>query len=316
MGMRHLLLALTAAVAAAAALGACSHPSATTRTNSAAHADGAASPAAGNPRVTTPISSASAARPVTRSVPRFAHIVVVVMENHGYSDVIGNPQAPFLNSLAQQGLSLTQSYAVAHPSEPNYLALFSGSTRGVTTDDCLSPSPGPNLASELSAAGYTFVGYSESLPRPGYTGCDAGAYARKHNPWTDFANLPPSINQPFAAFPADHNQLPTVSFVIPNLTHDMHDGTVKQGDQWLQDNLGSYVTWAYTHHSLMIVTWDENDGAKANQIPTILVGAGLLSGTDATRITHYTVLRAIEDSYGLALLGASSEARPLTADWQ
>ena len=131
MGMRHVLRALTAAVAAVAALGACSHPSATTRTNSAAHADGRRQPSRGQSaggRRRSP--SASAARPVTRSVPRFAHIVVVVMENHGYSDVIGNPQAPFLNSLAQQGLSLTQSYAVTHPSEPNYLALFSGSTRG------------------------------------------------------------------------------------------------------------------------------------------------------------------------------------------
>jgi outer membrane protein assembly factor BamB len=96
----------------------------------------------------------------------------------------------------------------------------------------------------------------------------------------------------------------------------MHDGTINQGDQWLQSHLGPYVDWAYAHHSLMILTWDENDGSKANQIPTILVGAGLLSGTDDTRSTHYTVLRTIEDSYGLPRLGSSATAAPLTADWQ
>jgi hypothetical protein len=318
-GTRSLLLTCVSAALAAATLVACSHPDVTTTTSSATHAGRTAHQIASGPAATTTSPGPSTTLqplPALRSVPRFAHIVVVVMENHDYADVIGNSQAPYLNSLAQQGLSLTQSYAVTHPSEPNYLALFSGSTRGLTSDACITPSTGPNLASELTTAGYTFTGYSESLPSAGYSGCSSGAYARKHNPWATFTNLPPSINQPFTAFPSDYNQLPTVSFVIPNLTHDMHDGTIKQGDQWLHDNLGGYVNWAYSHHSLMIVTWDENDGAKANQIPTIFVGAGLLSGTDDTRITHYTVLRTIEDSYGLPLLGASSVAQPLTADWQ
>ena len=318
MGTRRLLITCVSAVLATT-LVACSHPNVTTTTSSAAHAGGTAHHTASRSDATTTSPSASTTlrpEPALHSVPRFAHIVVVVMENHGYSDVVGNSQAPYLNSLAQQGFSLTQSYAVTHPSEPNYLALFSGSTRGLTSDACIAPSTGPNLASELTTAGYTFTGYSEGLPSAGYNGCSSGAYARKHNPWATFTNLPASINQPFTSFPSDYNQLPTVSFVIPNLTHDMHDGTIKQGDQWLRDNLGGYVTWAYSHHSLMIVTWDEDDGSKANQIPTILVGAGLLSGTDDTRITHYTVLRTIEDSYGLPLLGASSVAQPLTADWQ
>jgi phosphatidylinositol-3-phosphatase len=130
------------------------------------------------------------------------------MENRSYADVIGNRQAPYINSLAQQGLSLTQSFAVTRPSQPNSVALFSGSTRGTTSDACLAPSAAPNLASELSAAGYTFTGYSESLPRVGYTGCSSGAYVRKHNPWASFTNLPASINQPLAAFPTNYNQLP------------------------------------------------------------------------------------------------------------
>ncbi len=260
--------------------------------------------------------SSSTTSLVPASVPHYAHIVVVVMENRGFSDVIGNPQAPYLYSLVQQGLSLTDTHAVAHPSQPNYLALFSGSTQQTTSDACPQTLSGPNLASELSAAGYTFIGYSESLPQPGYTGCSSGAYARKHNPWADYTDLPSSINQPFTAFPTDYNQLPTVSFVIPNLNHDMHDGTISQADQWLQSNLGNYVTWAYTHHSLLIVTWDEDDGTPTNQIPTILVGSTLLSGTDSTPSTHYTILRTIEASYQLPPLGASAATQPLTHDWQ
>src|SRR5262245_25706402 len=69
-------------------------------------------------------------------VPRFAHIVVVILENHAYSQIIDASDAPFLNTLAASGAVMTQSYAITHPSQPNYLALFSGSTQGLTDDSC------------------------------------------------------------------------------------------------------------------------------------------------------------------------------------
>jgi hypothetical protein len=246
----------------------------------------------------------------------FAHIVVVVMENRSIAEVVANPQAPYLYSLAQQGLYLTEDYAVTHPSQPNYLALFSGSTQGVTSDACPPSFTGPNLATELISAGYSFTGYSESLPRTGYTGCGSGTYVRERSPWVDFSNLPPAVNQPFTAFPTDYNHLPTVSFVVPNLDHDMHDGNVTQADQWLRANLGGYANWATTHDSLLIVTWDEDDGSTDNHIAAIFDGAHLLPGTDSTPSNHYTLLRTIEDSYRLPYLGASASAAPLTADWQ
>ncbi len=93
-----------------------------------------------------------------------------------------------------------------------------------------------------------------------------------------------------------------------------YTGCISQGDQWLQEHLGGYAQWTYTHDSLLIATWDENDGAKANHIPTVFVGAGLLSGTDSTPSTHYTILRTIEGAYHLPLLGGSAAAQPLTAD--
>jgi hypothetical protein len=124
----------------------------------------------------------------TTLVPRPDHTVVVVMENHSYSDIIGDTaDAPCLNSLAGQGTNFTNSFAVAHPSQPNYLALFSGSTQGMTDDTCPQSFSGANLGSEVLAAGNTFADYSEPMPSQGYTGCSYGAYARKHNPWSDRA---------------------------------------------------------------------------------------------------------------------------------
>src|SRR4051812_21353547 len=170
-------------------------------------------------------------------LPRPDHVVVVVEENPAYGQVVGSAAAPYINSLAAQGASLTDYHGVTHPSQPNYLALFSGSTQGVTDNATPPPLSAPNLGGELIAAGETFVGYSQSLPSAGFTGDSSGAYRRKHNPWADFTDVPAAANQPFASFPADFSQLPTVAFVVPDQDHDMHDGTVAQADAWLEANL-------------------------------------------------------------------------------
>jgi phosphatidylinositol-3-phosphatase len=106
--------------------------------------------------------------------------------------------------------------------------------------------------------------------------------------------------------------LPTVSFVDPNLLDDMHDGTVAAGDSWLKRNLGGYVTWATSHNSLLIVTWDENDGSPGNKIATIFAGAHVEAGKYSERVTHYRVLRTLEQAYGLKALGASASTTPIT----
>src|SRR4051812_44882146 len=169
-------------------------------------------------------------------VPRPDHVVVVVEENHSDTQIIGSASAPFINSLAQQGANFTNSFAVTHPSEPNYLALFSGSTQGLTDDSVPHTYSTVNLASELIDAGLTFAGYSQSMPSVGYTGGQSGAYVRKHNPWVNFTNVPASVNMPFTSFATTNfSSLPQVSFVIPDLQNDMHDGTVQQGDTWLKN---------------------------------------------------------------------------------
>ncbi|MGV1087368.1 MAG: alkaline phosphatase family protein [Mycobacterium sp.] len=254
-------------------------------------------------------------------VPRFAHVVVVVEENRAAAAVIGDKEAPYINALAAGGALMTQSFAVTHPSQPNYVALFAGDTLGVDSDYCPQDlGDAPNLASGLLAAGYTFGGYAEGLPEVGSPVCRAGAYARKHLPWTNFTNVPPSASMPFSAFTGDAS-LPTVSFVVPDLGDDMHDGSIAEADSWLAAHLAGYAEWAKANNSLLIVTWDEDDDHKHNlyptdnQIPTIFYGAGVRPGRYDQPISHYNVLSTIQEIYGLPKTGQAASAPPVTGIW-
>ncbi len=265
--------------------------------------------------VSPSIGTASTSPVGSGEVPRFAHVVVVILENHAYNEILDTGEAPFLRELAGSGAVLTQSYAITHPSQPNYLALFSGSTQQLTDDSCPHSYTGPNLASVLADAGRTFVGSSESLPAAGFTACRSGPYVRKHNPWVDFPALSPTVNQPMTAFPSDYADLPDVSFVVPDLDHDMHDGSISQGDRWLRTHLSAYVAWAAGHDSALIVTADEDDNAHDNRIPTIVVGAHVPPGASAVTIDHYGLLRTLLASFGLPAFGHAADARPLTTIW-
>jgi hypothetical protein len=254
---------------------------------------------------------------LTPAVPAVNRVVVVIEENHAFQQIIGSPAAPYINSLASRGALMTGSFALTHPSQPNYLELFSGSTQGVVDDSCPERFNAPNLASELLAKHRSFGGFSESLPAPGYLGCSApGGYVRRHNPWADFSNVPPLENLPFARFPTDFTRLPTVSYVVPNLSDDMHDGTVQQGDLWLAVHLAPYVRWAESHASLLIVTWDEDDGAHGNRIATLFVGPMVHPGHYGEFITHANVLRTIEAIYGLPFAGNTGGVHAITDIWR
>jgi hypothetical protein len=106
-----------------------------------------------------------------------------------------------------------------------------------------------------------------------------------------------------------------VSWVIPNLLDDMHDGTIAQGDTWLKNNIDAYAQWAKTHNSLLIVTWDEDDSSQNNQVPTIFYGANVVPGNYSNMINHFSVLRTIEDMYGLPYAGAAANATSITHIW-
>ena len=257
------------------------------------------------------------------TIPTPAHVVIVVEENKDPDQIIGNRLAPYINTLAANGAHMTQSFAVTHPSEPNYLALFAGNTFGLILDLCpFNAGNAPNLASELLAAGRTFTGFSEDLPAVGSTVCTSGLYARKHVPWADFSNVPGSSSVPFSAFPAPSNyaSLPTLSFVIPNIIDDMHQGTVNGGvflgDTWLQQHLSSYAEWAKANNSLLIVTWDESDSYFfPNRILTIFYGANVKTGTYNEKIDHYNLLSTLEQMYGLPKIGQAANAPAIADIW-
>nr|WP_198955495.1 MULTISPECIES: alkaline phosphatase family protein [unclassified Frankia] len=255
------------------------------------------------------------------SLPTPDHVVVVVLENHAYSQVIGSSSAPYINSLKTGGANLTASYGITHPSQPNYMALFSGGTQGITGDSCYTAgfSSAANLGSELIAAGKTWASYNEGLPSTGSTVCTNSStkYARKHNPWFGFSNVPTSTAYPFTSFPTNYANLPKVSFVVPNLCNDMHDCSVSTGDTWVQNNLGAYATWASTNNSLLIVTFDEDNLLSGNRIPTVIYGQHVTAGSSSsTTYNHYNMLRTLEDLAGLTThAGSAASASDITGIW-
>ncbi|MEH7351300.1 alkaline phosphatase family protein [Gottfriedia acidiceleris] len=250
-------------------------------------------------------------------IPKIDHIVIVIEENHAKQQIMGNPSAPFINSLMNQAANLINYHAIEHPSQPNYLDLFSGSNQGVT-DDALPKTKfsTDNLASELIEKKLTFAGYAEDLPSIGFNGEYNKDYARRHNPWANFTNVSKKANQPFENFPTNFRKLPTVSFIIPNLQNDMHDGTIKQGDQWLKKQIGAYVKWAKTNNSLLIVTWDEDDLSHNNKIPTVFVGPMVKKGQFNENLNHFNLLHTIEDIYGLKHAGTNRSVKTIKNIWK
>ncbi|GHO83557.1 alkaline phosphatase family protein [Dictyobacter formicarum] len=268
-----------------------------------------------------PGETASQALIAQTKLPRPDHVVIVVEENHNYSDIIGSAEAPYINSLTSNGAVFTNFHAETHPSQPNYLALYSGSTQGVTSDACPNTFSGPNLGQSLLNAHLSFKGYSDSMPSAAYTGCAApdsldALYARKHNPWVNFTNVPAGSNVPYTQFPTDYSQLPTVSFVIPNQVHDMHSASIAAGDTWLKDNLDGYARWANTHNSLLIVTWDEDDGSDVNQVLTLMSGSMVKPGRYNENVNHYNLLRTLEDMYKLPPINQSATVPSITDVWR
>lgn len=289
-------------------------------------------------------------------LPVYDHIVVVVEENKDYDEIIGNPDAPYINKVIKaEGANFTQMYGEEHFSQGNYFWLFSGDNQTVGFTDRVPseetnpnyPFTAPNLGEQLIGKGLSFKGYAESLPEIGFTGAEEALYARKHVPWISFANVPngdtieTSANLRFADFPSDpseYDTLPTVAFVIPNLSNDMHNGPITEsipaGDLWLQKNIDPYFQWAKAHNSLLILTFDENHDKRhyhgltnplvdpgscpcagggqdycvdlQNRIVTIFAGAHIKPGdyAEGKGLTHVNILRTIEAMYGLLKAGA------------
>jgi hypothetical protein len=248
--------------------------------------------------------------------PHAATVIVIIMENRDYDLIIGSKDAPFINgTLVPQAALMTNSHAIGHPSQPNYLALFSGSTQGVTDDSCPHEFTTANLGEEVLAAKKSFDGFSESMPKDGFKGCTAQEYARKHNPWVDFKNVPASSNLIWYDIPGGQ---PTDSFIVPNLCNDMHDCSTQTGDNWLKANLPTILQYDQANRGLLILTWDEADpdANGTNQIATLLLGPMIRPGTYAQKIDHYAVLHTIEKIAGVACTADACSAPLLAGMWK
>jgi acid phosphatase len=153
------------------------------------------------------------------------------------------------------------------------------------------------------------------MPSDGYTGCGVGEYARKHNPWVNFTNIPASSNLVYTSFPAHP---PTVAFIVPNLCNDMHDCSTQTGDTWLSQNLPPIIKYNAANRGLLILTWDEADPDSngQNQIATILAGPMVKPGKYPQNVDHYDVLHTIESLTGVACTANACSAPVLTSLWK
>jgi acid phosphatase len=267
------------------------------------------------------------------AAPQPPHIMVIMEENHSYSTIIGNSSASYINSLATKYGLATNWWGVSHPSEPNYLALMSGSIWDNPSDltpqsSCPSTDTfcsgtetyaGPTLADQLAGAGIGWKAYLEDMA----SACDLtdtfgpGNYDVNHNPFIYFNEIrsnPAQCNQdvPFNRFAGDlaNNTAPPFIYVAPSLLDDMHNGTIQQADTWLQNTMNEVLAsqW-YAQGGVVIITWDEGEGGTpSDQIPAIVVAANNAGKRLSTFGNHYGTLRAIEEAYGLPLLGHAADS--------
>ncbi|MEO7925412.1 MAG: alkaline phosphatase family protein [Saprospiraceae bacterium] len=265
----------------------------------------------------------------TQSLPVPDHIVIVILEDHEYPQIVNSPAAPFITTMAADTPTavLLHSFAITHPSQPNFLDLYSGCNQGVTDNNVPASIPftTDNLGRQLIDAGKTFITYSEDLLSVGFNGATSGKYARKHNPAANWMGsgtnqIPASTNQPLTAFPFnDFNLLPTVCFVIPNLDNDMENGTdpdrISRGDTWVHDHFNTYYQWTKTHNSLFILTFDEDDNTTYNHILTFIHGQQVLDGIYLREVNHYDILRTIEEMYDLPYACNAAGAIALSDIW-
>jgi acid phosphatase len=255
-------------------------------------------------------------------VPPLEHVIVVVMENKSADRVLDPAACPFTSKLASAWTQFSSSYAITHPSQPNYLAMWAGSTLEVTSNVCRprgSPFHAENLGHALEAAGKTWRAYSEDLPSPGSQLCSARGklYTRKHEPWTHFGNLRHENERPYGDLATDiaHHRLPDLAFVVPNNCHNTHDCPTSAGDAWLAQELPAMIQ-AVGSRGLVVLTWDEDDHSADNRILTVFAGPAVKPRNVSTRrITHYTLLRTLCDGLGIAPFGAAASETAITDVW-
>jgi phosphatidylinositol-3-phosphatase len=239
-------------------------------------------------------------------VPRLQHVVVVVFENRERPAVVGAADAPAFTAYAHRYVDLTRYYAVAHPSLPNYLALVSGSTHGITSDCTDCAVSGPSIGTLLDRAGLSWGAYAE-----GYA--DSPSFAKKHVPFLYFQRQADHVH-PLTAF--DPARLPRFAFVVPDLCSDGHDCSTGEADRFLA---GFVPPLLQLPRTAIFVVFDEgtSDEGGGGHVAALVLGTAVRRrAVSAQRTDHYGLLRTIEDALGLPHLGASARVRPLSGIWR
>jgi phospholipase C len=250
----------------------------------------------------------------------FDHVVIVVMENEGVDQALADP---YIASLRRRAAWFSQYYAITHPSFPNYLALVAGSTFGLDSDHRPPPLKGATIADRLEEKNLTWKSYAEDYPGGCYLGSGAGAgkltptapptelYARKHVPLLAFASIQNNsarcarvVGGSQFMRDARAGKLPNYSFFTPNMFNDGHDTSLEASSKWLQGFIQSLDgTAAMRQRTLVVITWDEG-GNRDNRVLTLLLGNVVNPGKHSTPLTHYSLLRTIEDNFGLSTVSA------------
>jgi hypothetical protein len=259
---------------------------------------------------------------------RFSHVFVVVMENLGYTSALGTPG---FAALAHRYAYDTHSYAAAHPSLPNYLALTAGSTFGIRSDCLTCYVSAPNLGAELSKARVSWDAYFQSLSSSCYLGTSYGSYAAKHNPFRYYADIrsSPSLCShllPYAELPVvlrgPATRVPRFVWVTPNICDDGHSCAPRTAAEWLARFVALVTaSAAWQHGGLLLVTWDEGSYGDTSTISpsgrnmttgggghilTLLLTPDLRPGRVLSApLTPYGILATIEENFDLPLLDSA-----------
>jgi len=258
------------------------------------------------------------------TLPNFSHVFLIVMENEESTGIMGNNAAAYINALATGHGLATQYFAVSHPSLPNYLALTAGSTFGIASDCTGCYVNATNIADQVESSGRSWKGYLESMPSSCYVG-DAYPYMQKHNPfiyYNDVRTNPARCAEhvvPFTQLSTDlvNGTVPNLAWITPNMCNDMHDCSIATGDAWLANVVpGILASSAFQNGGVLFITWDEGESsagccgnAAGGQVATLVIAPNGVAGLRSTIAeTHYSLLRTIEDAWGLSALGQAASA--------
>jgi acid phosphatase len=255
------------------------------------------------------------------TVPNFTHVYTIVMENHEFSGIIGNPLAPYINGLVQTYALGTAYTAVTHPSLPNYMSLTGGDT--FFADDCVGCTVNaPSIADQLDAAGRSWKAYFEDMPAP-CTTTESGLYTTHHNPFVHYGGIVGDVNRcrahivPLSDLGTDltNGTVPDYAWITPNLCSDMHDCPVATGDAWLQAVVPDILNAPDFATSILFIVWDEGvtNVGGGGQVAMLAVSPLVLPGFRSNVAeNHFSLLRTVQDAWSLGPLAQTSTAAPMT----